>query len=154
EAAVRRGDHQGPHRERAARRCRRRDGSSLRRGRAARRAREDGVDLLPPAAHGRRLLTGGQAHRHDGARRAARTAAGIEAAGGPRRGGLLRGSGPSAAMRWSWPLFVLALLAAPALAWGVYRLAKELGFLDPPWNPEHEERRTIIASLYALLLFL
>jgi hypothetical protein len=57
-------------------------------------------------------------------------------------------------MRLAWPFFVLALLLAPALAWGVYRLAKELGFLDPPWNPEHEERRTIIASLYALLLFL
>jgi len=56
-------------------------------------------------------------------------------------------------MRWSWPFLVLALLVAPALAWGVYRLAKELGFLDPPWNPEHEERRTIIASLYAFLLF-
>ena len=50
--------------------------------------------------------------------------------------------------------FAAALLVAPALAWGVYRLARELGFLDPPWNPEHEERRTIIASLYALLLFL
>jgi hypothetical protein len=57
-------------------------------------------------------------------------------------------------MRLAWPFFVLALLLAPALAWGVYRLAKELGFLDPPWNAEHEERRTIIASLYALLLFL
>jgi hypothetical protein len=57
-------------------------------------------------------------------------------------------------MKWAWPLFVLALVAAPALAWGVARLAKDLGFLDPPWNAEHEERRTIIASLYALLLFL
>ena len=45
-----------------------------------------------------------------------------------------------------WKFFVLALLLAPVLAWGVYRLAKELGFLDPPWNPEHEERRTIIAA--------
>ena len=57
-------------------------------------------------------------------------------------------------MSAAWRFFVLALLVTPALAWGVYRLAKELGFLDPPWNPEHEERRTIIASLYALLLFL
>ena len=56
-------------------------------------------------------------------------------------------------MKWAWPLLALALLVAPALAWGVYRLARELGFLDPPWNPEHEERRTIIASLYAFLLF-
>lgn len=57
-------------------------------------------------------------------------------------------------MMRAWQLFVLALVAAPALAWGVYRLARELGFLDPPWNAEHEERRTIVASLYALLLFL
>jgi hypothetical protein len=53
-----------------------------------------------------------------------------------------------------WKFFVLALVLAPVLAWGVYRLAKELGFLDPPWNPEHEERRTIIAALYALMLSL
>jgi hypothetical protein len=57
-------------------------------------------------------------------------------------------------MTRAWKFFVLALVVAPALAWGVYRLAKELGFLDPPWNPEHEERRSIIASLYAFLLFL
>jgi uncharacterized membrane protein YeiH len=56
-------------------------------------------------------------------------------------------------MTRAWALFVLALVTAPALAWGVYRLARELGFLDPPWNAEHEERRTIIAALYALLLF-
>jgi uncharacterized membrane protein YeiH len=57
-------------------------------------------------------------------------------------------------MTRAWALFVLALVTAPALAWGVYRLARELGFLDPPWNAEHEERRTIIAAMYALLLFL
>jgi len=57
-------------------------------------------------------------------------------------------------MTRAWKFFVLALLAAPALAWGVYRLAKELGFLDPPWNAEHEQRRTIIAALYAFLLCL
>ena len=57
-------------------------------------------------------------------------------------------------MNRAWMLFVLALLVATSLAWGVHRLAKELGFLDPPWNPEHEERRTIIASLYAFLLIL
>ena len=56
-------------------------------------------------------------------------------------------------MSRAWKFFVPALLLAPALAWGVYRLARELGFLDPPWNPEHEERRTIVASLYGLLLF-
>ncbi|HTY43566.1 MAG TPA: hypothetical protein VMH79_16995 [Thermoanaerobaculia bacterium] len=54
----------------------------------------------------------------------------------------------------AWRYFVVALVAAPAAAWGVYRLARGLGFLDPPWNPEHEERRTIIAALYAFLLFL
>jgi hypothetical protein len=57
-------------------------------------------------------------------------------------------------MTRAWALFVLALVTAPALAWGVYRLARELGFLDPPWNAEHEERRTIIAAMYALNLFL
>ena len=57
-------------------------------------------------------------------------------------------------MTRAWMFFALALVVAPALAWVVHRLARELGFLDPPWNPEHEERRTIIASLYALLLFL
>lgn len=57
-------------------------------------------------------------------------------------------------MTRAWRYLALALLVAPALAWGVYRLARELGFLDPPWNAEHAERRTIIAALYALLLFL
>jgi hypothetical protein len=57
-------------------------------------------------------------------------------------------------MTRAWKFFVLALVLAPVLAWGVYRLAKELGFLDPPWNPEHEERRTIIAALYAVMLSL
>ena len=49
---------------------------------------------------------------------------------------------------------VLALLAAPVLTYGVYRLAKGLGFLDPPWNREHEHRRTIVAALFAFVLFL
>lgn len=53
-----------------------------------------------------------------------------------------------------WRFLVLALLAAPALTFAVYRLAKGLGFLDPPWNKEHEYRRTIIAAVYAILLFL
>jgi len=48
---------------------------------------------------------------------------------------------------------VLAVAAAPFLAWAVYRLAKGLGFLDPPWNREHEERRTIVAALFAFVLF-
>ena len=51
-------------------------------------------------------------------------------------------------------LLVLALLAAPALTYVVYRLAKGLGFLEPPLNKEHEYRRTILAALFALLLFL
>lgn len=51
-------------------------------------------------------------------------------------------------------LFLLAILAAPAIAYLVFRLARELGFLDPPSSPEHEQRRTIVLALYALLLFL
>ena len=53
-------------------------------------------------------------------------------------------------MRW----FVLAVVAAPLVAFGVRRLAKGLGFLDPPWNQEHEHRRTIVVAMYAFLLFL
>jgi hypothetical protein len=49
---------------------------------------------------------------------------------------------------------VLAFVVAPFLVYAVYRLARGLGFLDPPWNPEHEQRRTIVATIYALLLFL
>ena len=49
---------------------------------------------------------------------------------------------------------VLAFIVAPFVVYGVYRLARGLGFLDPPWNPEHEQRRTIVATIYALLLFL
>ncbi len=49
---------------------------------------------------------------------------------------------------------VLAFVVAPFLVFGVYRLARGLGFLDPPWNAEHEQRRTIVAAIYALLLFL
>ncbi len=49
---------------------------------------------------------------------------------------------------------VLAFVVAPFVVYGVYRLARGLGFLDPPWNKEHEERRTIVATVYALLLFL
>ncbi len=48
----------------------------------------------------------------------------------------------------------LVLLASPGFAWLVYRLARELGFLDPPRDREHELRRTIVIALYALLLFL
>jgi hypothetical protein len=51
-----------------------------------------------------------------------------------------------------WMIF--SLLAAPAIAWWIYRLAKGLGFLDPPADEQHELRRTILAALYAFLLFL
>jgi hypothetical protein len=50
-------------------------------------------------------------------------------------------------------LLVLALLATPFAAWGIYRLAKGLGFLDPPWNAEHEQRRTLVVALFAFVLF-
>jgi|SRR6187200_3537343 len=53
-------------------------------------------------------------------------------------------------MRW----LVLATLAAPALTYGIYRIGKGLGFFDPPWNREHEYRRTIVVALFAFLLFL
>ncbi len=48
----------------------------------------------------------------------------------------------------------LVLLASPGFAWLVYRLARELGFLDLPRDREQELRRTIVIALYALLLFL
>ena len=50
-------------------------------------------------------------------------------------------------------LLVLAILATPFAAWAFYRMAKGLGFLDPPWNAEHEQRRTIIVALFAFELF-
>lgn len=49
---------------------------------------------------------------------------------------------------------VLAVLAAPAFAFLVYRAAQELGFLDPPINRQHELRRTISLAVYAFLIFL
>ena len=51
-------------------------------------------------------------------------------------------------------LLVLSLAATPFAAWGIYRLATGLGFLDPPWNAEHEHRRTIVVALFAFELFL
>ncbi len=56
-------------------------------------------------------------------------------------------------MNRPWRNFALAVAAAPFLTYFVYRLAKGLGFLDPPWNREHEERRTIVVALFAFLLF-
>ena len=49
---------------------------------------------------------------------------------------------------------LLALCVAPAVAYMVYRLARGLGFLEPPSDKQHEHRRTIIVALYALVLFL
>ncbi|HEY2798395.1 MAG TPA: hypothetical protein VGK26_10950 [Thermoanaerobaculia bacterium] len=51
-------------------------------------------------------------------------------------------------------LFVLALLAAPAFTYLVYRLARGLGFLDPPRDRQQEYRRTILTALFAFVLFL
>ena len=51
-------------------------------------------------------------------------------------------------------LLLVILLASPALAYLVYRVAGELGFLDPAVDRQHELRRTILVALYALLLLL
>jgi hypothetical protein len=48
----------------------------------------------------------------------------------------------------------VALAAAPAFAWIVYRLARGLGFLEPPADRQHELRRSIVVAIYAFLLFL
>lgn len=56
-------------------------------------------------------------------------------------------------MNRAWRLFALSLVAAPALGFLVYRLAKGLGYMDPPANKEQEYRRTVSAALYAFLLF-
>src|SRR5262249_3389677 len=138
----------------AAGRRGRRDRSPVRRGGAAGGQGEDGVDLVSPAPHGRRLLARREADRHDVSRRAPRAAAGIQAPRGARVRGLLRGRGPAAALMRPVLWSPLALLAAPAVAWWIYKLAKGLGFLDPPADEQHELRRTILAALYAFLLFL
>jgi hypothetical protein len=49
---------------------------------------------------------------------------------------------------------LLAVCAAPAAAFLVYRLARGLGFLEPAVDKQHEYRRTIVVALYSLLLFL
>jgi hypothetical protein len=49
---------------------------------------------------------------------------------------------------------LLAVCAAPAAAFLVYRLARGFGFLEPPVDKQHEYRRTIVVALYSLLLFL
>jgi len=51
-------------------------------------------------------------------------------------------------------LFVLALIVAPVFTFFVYRLARGLGFLDPPRDRQQEYRRTILTALFAFVLFL
>jgi len=55
-------------------------------------------------------------------------------------------------MRNPFLWFVFAILISPAIAYFVYRLARELGFLDPPVDRQHELKRTIVVSLFAFLL--
>lgn len=50
-------------------------------------------------------------------------------------------------------LLMLALIATPAITYLIYRLARGLGFLEPPASKEHEHRRTIMVALYAFLVF-
>ncbi|MEO8432582.1 MAG: hypothetical protein ABI592_13805 [Acidobacteriota bacterium] len=57
-------------------------------------------------------------------------------------------------MKRSFLWMALVLAATPGFTWLVYRLARGLGFLDPPRDREQELRRTIVVALYALLLFL
>lgn len=49
---------------------------------------------------------------------------------------------------------LLALCVAPAVAFLVYRLARGLGFLEPPADRQHALRREIVVALYAFLIFL
>lgn len=49
---------------------------------------------------------------------------------------------------------LIGIAAAPPVAYLVYRLARELGFLEPPRDRQHELRRTIVLALYAFLAFL
>jgi hypothetical protein len=51
-------------------------------------------------------------------------------------------------------LLALALILTPAITYLIYRLARGLGFLDPPASKEQEHRRTITVALYAFLIFL
>ena len=49
---------------------------------------------------------------------------------------------------------LVGLVAAPAIAFVVYRLARGLGFLEPPADKQHELRREIVVALFAFLIFL
>jgi hypothetical protein len=57
-------------------------------------------------------------------------------------------------MSRSFSTMLLALCVAPAVAFLVYRLARGLGFLDPPVDQQHALRREIVVALYAFLIFL
>ena len=49
---------------------------------------------------------------------------------------------------------LLAIAAAPAVAYLVLRLARGLGFLEPPADRQQALRREIVVALYAFLIFL
>jgi len=51
-------------------------------------------------------------------------------------------------------LLLAAVVASPVAALLVHRLAKELGFLDPPASKEQELKRGVLVAIYALLVFL
>jgi hypothetical protein len=51
-------------------------------------------------------------------------------------------------------LLLAAIVASPVAALLVHRLAKELGFLDPPVSKEQELKRGVLVAVYALLVFL
>lgn len=51
-------------------------------------------------------------------------------------------------------LLLAAIVASPVAALLVHRLAKELGFLDPPASKEQEQKRGVLVAIYALLVFL
>ena len=57
-------------------------------------------------------------------------------------------------MSRSFLMMLAALCVAPAVAFLVYRIARGLGFLDPPVNQQHALRREIVVALYAFLIFL
>lgn len=57
-------------------------------------------------------------------------------------------------MSRSFLTMLAALGVAPAVAFLVYRLARGLGFLEPPADQQQALRREIVVALYAILIFL
>ncbi len=49
---------------------------------------------------------------------------------------------------------LVALCVAGPLAYLAFRLARALGFLDPPLDEQQGHRRTIVVAIYAILIFL